>query len=126
MKLPPTVPGTVPEFAGVKVSQWNSHRSGFEGSFSGMIISDSTAMIIACKLAKQTNRAAHAYDAAFYMSLHEWCGRSVGDDCVRCRIRSAHETVSCCTGVCTGWKMGVSMLTDVYCEVVRVRERSRE
>ena len=39
------------------------HRLGFEQSSSWIRISGNTAMIIACRLAIQTNRAARAYDA---------------------------------------------------------------
>jgi hypothetical protein len=53
-------------------------KLGFEEICSWMRISGSTAMILVCRVATQTKLAARAYDAAFYVSLHEWCGRSVG------------------------------------------------
>jgi hypothetical protein len=94
----------------------NCHMLGFEESSSWMRVSSSTAMINACRLATQTNRAARAYDTAFYVILHKWCERSVGADCVHFKTRSAQGTVSCCTGVRKSWKMGFSVLTDVYCQ----------
>ena len=54
------------------------HSLGFEKTSSWVRISGNTAMIIACRLATQKNGAARAYDVVFYVSLHEWCGGSVG------------------------------------------------
>ena len=54
------------------------HRLGFEEISSWMRISNNTAMIITCRLATQTNGAARAYGIAIYVSLSDWCGRSLG------------------------------------------------
>ena len=53
-------------------------KLSFEEICSWMRISGSTAMMLVCRVATQTKLAALAYDAAFYVSLHERCGMSVG------------------------------------------------
>jgi len=53
-------------------------KLSFEESCSWMRISGSTAMMLVCRVATQKKLAARANDASFYVSLHEWCGRSVG------------------------------------------------